>query len=138
PGLKILEVRRIDPKASAQVRRVCYRVPLISAAIDDLGQRAADLLAASELWVERTRPHARRFNLRPYLSDLRVLPDALAIELYVTPTGAARPDEVLHLLGLGALLDAGVVIERTAVEIHDEYPAAGADTPVVGIAAGGP
>jgi radical SAM-linked protein len=151
PGLAILSVRRIDPRLGGQPRRVCYRIPLPPESLPGLPERVRDLLAASECWVERTRPQPRRFDLRPYLRDLRLIADpeqdpasggrqppdyasyqradaprspqsALEIDLWVTPGGTARPEEVLNLLGLGALLEAGAVLERTLLELHDESP----------------
>ena len=121
-GLEILSVRRIDPKRGAQVRRVRYRVPLPALSSPDLSERAAGLLAVTECWVERTRPQPRRINLRPYLHDLRVHPDSLEMDLWVTPGGTARPEEVMNLLGLDAVLEAGAVVERTLLELHDEIP----------------
>ena len=70
--------------------------------------------------MERTRPHHRRYNLRPYLDQLRLEPDALEMDLWITPTGAARAEEVLQLLGLDDLLASGAVLERTRLELQDE------------------
>ena len=42
--------------------------------------------------------------------------------LWITPNGAARPDEVVIALGLKELLDDGAVIERTDLEVYDELP----------------
>ena len=42
--------------------------------------------------------------------------------LWVTPTGAARPEEIVHALGLGCLLDEGAVLERTHLELLGELP----------------
>lgn len=125
PGLEILDVRRIDRKASAQVRGVCYRVALPPERTGDLAQRAAGLLSDSQCWIERTRPQARRFDLRPYLRDLRVLPEALEMDLWVTPNGTARPDEVMGVLGLSDVLEAGAVLERTHLELQDELAVRG-------------
>src|SRR5262249_26142058 len=69
-GLEIHSVRRLPPKARARVRRVVYRVAVPPR--DDLPGRVAALLAAADCRVERTRPQPRRFNLRPYLRDLRL------------------------------------------------------------------
>ena len=44
----------------------------------------------------------------------------LEMLLHLTPSGTARPEEVLGLLGLQDLLDAGAVLERTRLEIQDE------------------
>jgi radical SAM-linked protein len=121
PGLEILAVRRIDPRARAQVRTVTYRLELPS---DDrlasLPDRIAALLAAPSCWVERLRPRKRQLDLRPYLRDLRLSAGALEIDVWVTPTGGARPDEIAGLLGLGHLLSAGTFFERTHLEITDE------------------
>jgi radical SAM-linked protein len=118
-GLTIRSVRRIDAKASARVRRVCYRLPL-PAPRDDVAERIHALLAAPNCWVERTRPQARRIDIRPYLRALHIYPDALEMDLWVTPHGSARPDEVVKLLGLSELLEAGAVLERTLLELEDE------------------
>jgi radical SAM-linked protein len=155
PGLEILSVRRIDPRLSGQPRRVCYRVPLSSHYLSGLPERVQSLLAAPECWIERTRPQSRRFDLRPFLRDIRLIaacglrladcrtveggekPDslpsnpqsairnpqsAIEIDLWVTPGGTARPEEVLDLLGLAGLRDEGAVLERTLLELHDESP----------------
>jgi radical SAM-linked protein len=119
-GLEILAVGRTDARAAPQVRLASYRVPLPADPPDGLGGRIAALLAAAECWVERTRPHHRRFDLRPFLADLRLLPGALEMDLRVTPRGTARPEEVLELLGLGDPVASGVVVERTRLELAEE------------------
>lgn len=119
-GLELLDIRPIAAKTTAQVRRVCYRLPVPPERTAGLAERVAAVLAAPECWVERSRPQPRRVNLRPYLNNLCILPDAVEMDLGVTPTGTARPDEVLGLLGLADLLAAGAVLERTKVELHDE------------------
>jgi hypothetical protein len=71
-----------------------------------------------------------RVNLRPFLRDLRVQVSGeqavLEIDLWLTPAGTAKPAEVLGLLGLRDLLDAGTVLERSRLELHDECGAPGA------------
>jgi radical SAM-linked protein len=126
PGLDLLSVRRIDRKTRAQVRRACYRLPLPAGRLAGLPERLADLLARTECWVERTRPEARRLDVRPYLRDLRLADGALEMDFWVTPTGTARPEEVVALLDLGDLLEAGAVLERFTLELRDE---AGATEP---------
>ena len=59
----------------------------------------AEALTAPECWVERTRPARKRVNLRPYLRDLHLEGGFLLMELGVTPTGTARADDVLRLIG---------------------------------------
>jgi radical SAM-linked protein len=119
-GLEITSVRRIS-KTTAHVRSMCYRVTLPSHLEGTaLAQRIAALLCQTECLVERVKPERRTVDIRPFVRDLRLPPGALEIDLWVTPAGTARPDEVLRLLGLGELLEAGVVLERTHLELQDE------------------
>jgi len=119
-GLEILEVRPIDPKTSAQVQRVRYRITIPADRIPGLREQISALLAAPEIPVQRVRPQPRRLDIRPYVEDLRALADSLELQLLVTPTGTARPDELLGVLDLGDLLPAGNILERTSLELHDE------------------
>jgi radical SAM-linked protein len=124
-GLEILSVVSIDRRTRAQVRRVCYRLPLTADQKTGLAKRCGALLAETNLWVERARPQPRKLDLRPYVRGLQVVHDAhsdsfLEMDLWVTPYGAARPEEILGLLGLKDLLDAGAVLERTKLALHDE------------------
>jgi radical SAM-linked protein len=128
-GLDIVSVRPIDCKTRVQVRSATYRLPLSAGRPADLPERMAALLAAPECWIERSRPQPRRLDLKPYLRDLRLLPDALEMDLWVTPTGTARPDEVLGLLRLGGLLDEGAILERTKLELCEEHQTPGEGQP---------
>jgi radical SAM-linked protein len=130
-GLSVTSVRRIDPRAGAQVRGLCYRVSPLPIT-PELRARVADVLAAAHCWVERTRPPRRRLDLRPFLCDLRLgeapagEPRAadpfLDMDLWLTPAGTARPDELLGVLGLQGLVDTGAVCERTRLDLVDETP----------------
>jgi radical SAM-linked protein len=129
PGLEILTARVVEPKATAQVRLATYRVVLPAERRADLSGRIAGVLAAPQLWIERERPEARRLDLRPYVQDLRLEDAHLEMDLLVTPNGSARPDEVLGLLGLKDLLEAGAVLERTHLRLHDEDDARSGGVP---------
>jgi len=120
PGLEVLSVARIPINRSAQVRRAGYRVSVAPDQLADLSPRIDALLASPECWIERTRPAPRRLNLRPFISELRVNEGRLEMLLWVTPNGAARPGEVLGLLGLADLAQSGVPMERHILELHDE------------------
>jgi radical SAM-linked protein len=122
-GLFFLDVRPLESRRSAQVRRAFYRLPL-PAGEADLPRRCADLLARPRCVVERARPRLRRIDIRPYLCDVRVQGGNLDIAIWITPYGAARPEEVAKALGLGGWLDTGAVFERTHLEIVDELPEA--------------
>lgn len=123
PGLEILTVNRVAPRAPLRPRQALYRLDLPGDRVPAVAAAAAALLASQDCWIERLRPAPRRLDLRPYIVAVRV--DAAAVELHlaITPNGGARPDEVLRLLGLGDLLDAGAVPERTTLELHDECQA---------------
>ena len=88
-------------------------------------------LAQTEAWVVRQRPNPRRVNVRPYVESLTYADGVLAAALWITPTGAARPEEVFAQLGLAPLLDEGAVIERNDLELLDELPEAERTMPVI-------
>jgi radical SAM-linked protein len=124
-GLEILSVNSIAVKVSAQVRRAGYRLEVPSERRADLAEQIAALLAAPACWIERTRPQPRRFDLRPYLSELCLNDQQLHMIMWVTPQGTARPAEVLQALGLADLLETGATLERDLLEIYDEIPHSG-------------
>lgn len=131
PGLEILSVRRIPVNVNAQVCRLAYAVGVPADRLGELSCRSSDVLAAQECWIDRHRPHSgqakRRLDVRPFLVDLLIHQPRgpsetarLEMILRLTTTGTARPEEVLALLGLADLLDAGAVLERSRLELHDE------------------
>jgi radical SAM-linked protein len=122
PGLDILSVRRVESRKAARVRRVTYRVPLPAGREAGLPERVAAVLEARACPVERTRPEPKKIDLRPYIDQIRPVPGALEMDLWVTPGGMARPGEVMGLLGLEDVIEAGAVVERTRLELEDETP----------------
>jgi radical SAM-linked protein len=136
PGLELLAIKRIGPRDGAQVRKLTYRMSLPAERCPILPERIANVLASAECWVERTRPPVRRVDLRSFLSDLRLIAQpanaqpqemfyALEMELILTQHGTARPEEVLTLLGLQDLVEAGAVLERSRLELEDEIAVGG-------------
>jgi radical SAM-linked protein len=121
PGLEFLQARVAETRGAPQVRRAIYRLSL-PAPDDDLRRRCAALLARPRCIVERAKPRLRRIDIRPYLDDVHADGEALTMALWITPYGAARPEEIVKALGLGALLDEGAVLERTHLELMDELP----------------
>lgn len=142
PGLLFLNATLLNRKSSLAVRRAFYRLPLrdeahipVGGADEadrkncpkppaDLPERCAALLAQPRCVVERLRPQRRLIDIRPYFCDIAVAGAALTMALWITPDGAARPEEVVRALGLSALLDAGAVLERTHLELMEDLPAA--------------
>jgi radical SAM-linked protein len=125
PGLEILRVEAVSPRARARVRGLSYAVTVPADRQADLGDRIASVLAAPSCPVRRARPGkpTRTIDLRPFLRDLRVHDRGqgearLEIELALTEAGTARPEEVLGLLGLEDLLHTSL-LERTGLELDD-------------------
>ena len=123
-GLEFLSIAPVAGKG-ARVRRALYRLPLSETPLvpPDLRERIDRFLASPVSIAVRTRPQSRRLNVRPFVSEL-TLTDSLSLEmaLWITPTGAARPEEIAAALGLAPLLEAGAVFERTTLELLDEVP----------------
>lgn len=119
-GLAFTRVAVVPMKTTAIPRRVLYELPLPEDRVTATVAAIDQLLAADNLWVERIRPSPKRLNVRPYIRELSILHSVLTLDLWVTQTGTARAEELLRLLGLSDLLDAGAVLERTRVEIRDE------------------
>jgi radical SAM-linked protein len=136
PGLQVLELTRVPPRATAQVRGLTYALELPADRAELARSRIAELLASTELWIDRRRPsggaNSRRMDLRPFLRDLRVTgddPARLEMDLWLTPAGTARPEEVLGLLGLQDLAEAGAVLHRLRLELReDTTPERGQET----------
>ncbi len=124
PGLTLLSLRRIEGRRPAQVRRLSYRLRVPAERCAGLEPKIAEVLAAGECWVERHRPTPRRVNLRPLLDGLELIvgPEGTDLEMtfWLRPEGTARPEEVLTLLGLADLVPAGVVLQRSRLELQDE------------------
>jgi radical SAM-linked protein len=153
PGLEIFDVQAIPPRCTAQVRGLCYGVPLPDGRADAVRPRLAEFLAAGECWIERQRPSGgkprRRLDLRPFVRELRLVgvppsggagseepADAgtptsatwLEMDLWLTPAGTARPEEVLAVLQLEDVLEAGCVLHRLRLDLEDEPPTRPAGT----------
>ena len=98
----------------------------------DLQDAVTALLAESAVWLDKSHPKPRRVNVRPYIRGIAVTADAVALDLWVTQQGSVRAEDLLRRLGLGDLLAAGAVLERTHVELHDEVPPGAPDAPPSG------
>jgi radical SAM-linked protein len=141
PGLVIVDVKAIDIKSSAAVRRAFYRVlspfPLADGCgvkESSLADRSAEFLKLTDFWIDRSKPANRRINVRPFVSELRANVRCVEMALWITPNGAARPEEVLAALGMGDWLDAGAIVERTDLELTDELPPDAPAAPVIAAA----
>jgi radical SAM-linked protein len=118
-GLEFLDVRQIGCKQRASVRAVQYRIALGERPAD-LEERLERVLASSAWTIERQRPTPRSIDLRPYIRSLWANQQFLHMDLWVTPQGTARAEEILTALELRHRLSEGAVLERTRLELSDE------------------
>jgi radical SAM-linked protein len=123
-GLEILTAMRIPPGSGVHVSGLCYGIAVPAERIESTRQRIDALQSGEPCWVERSKPTLRRLDIRPFIRELRLAPESgyLEIDLRLLPSGTARPDEVLTVLGLADLLESGFVLERTQLEMANEEP----------------
>jgi radical SAM-linked protein len=119
-GLEILNVESLDGKEKLSVTKARYRFPVPAARQAGLEERIAGVLGEDTIWLERKLPAPRRVEVRQYLDALVLEAGNLEMLLHVTPSGTARPGEVLELLGLRDLADDGRIIERVGLELEDK------------------
>ncbi len=122
-GLTILAVTPRPVNRKAQVRLASYRLAVPSAYLDALDTRLHQLAAEQTWLVQRRRPQPRTIDIRPFLCAVRLHQNFLVFDLWVTPTGTARAEEVLRLLNLEELMSQGAVLERVNLELQDEESA---------------
>src|SRR5262249_17574286 len=79
-GLELLSIRRVPQRATAQICRAVYHLPIPLEMRDSLSLRCEELLGQTECWVQRERPQPRRVNIRPHVNDLRLTGGALEID----------------------------------------------------------
>lgn len=134
-GLQFTSAVEVPMKATAVPRSVVYTLT-VPAERAEVARGVADrLLSADKVWVDRHKPRPRRLNIRPYLREIRFDGTegphsvTLSLRLWVTQTGTARADELLKLLGLSDLLDAGQVLARGELALRDETPPGQPDAP---------
>jgi radical SAM-linked protein len=132
PGLTFKSACVVDLRTSAKPRRAVYCLPLPRERADEVADIARELQDEPKVWVDRLRPRPRQLNVRPYIRQIAVADAVLLLDLWVTPSGTARADELLRLLGVKDVHDDGAVLERTDLEIHDEVAPGQPDEPPVG------
>lgn len=119
-GLRFLSSYCLPETTVGMARRAEYLLPLAGESIEAVEAAAARLLDHSELWVPRLRPKPRQVNVRPYIRTIAVQQGSLLLDLWVTPHGSARADELIAALGVPAPAESGAVLQRLTVELHDE------------------
>jgi radical SAM-linked protein len=130
-GLSFHRGQVVPMKASAVPRRMVYTLRLPADRHAKIQDHATMLTTQDKVWVDRLKPNPRRLNIRPYLRSLVCEPDQLRMDVWVTSTGTARPDELLTLLGCADLMHTGD-LSRATIELHDETPPGQPDEPPTG------
>jgi radical SAM-linked protein len=117
PGLQFVAVEVLpEGVRKAKVRSVTYQVPVDAQRASQTAERAAQLLAGSSCMIERPRTGAA-VDLRRFLEDLSLQDGLLSMRLLASQEASAGPRDVLTVLGLGDLEQAGARLTRTAVEL---------------------
>jgi len=125
PGIEVVEAKPIFSKArslSGLISSATYRVEGIDrATLERIEPRLEEMMACERIVVKRvTEGEASEIDIRPYLSSLRLVDgSALEMTLRFTPTGTARPTEVLtEVMARGTIDIAGLRIERTDLSVE--------------------
>jgi radical SAM-linked protein len=123
-GLALLSLSRPPKADKTRVVAVEYEVPLMGESEEDVRKAIERVEQAESLPYERRMPGKpiKKLDLKPWLLGFTVAEGTLRFRAAVLPTGMARPEEVLAVLGLESLVDRGAVLKRTRVEL--EVPAA--------------
>lgn len=122
PGLEIVSLEPLSERRKSRAIAVRYELALPQERLAAAEAKVAEFLAQPECPVWRERSGKRRsLDLRAFVLDLGLRDGGLHLHLRVTPQAAARPEEVLAVLGLRDLLDQGSFLVRTDVEL-DELP----------------
>ena len=121
-GIDIYEASRLERKERWTPIGVEYRLSLPDDAPPDLQQRVLKITDSEELLVERTlhkNGHTRRFNAKPYITDVRLNDHDVHFSLLVTQEGTLRPVEFARLLELDESL-VGHRIHRVRIDWRKE------------------
>jgi len=104
-GCALYAVHAPAPAAVPHPRSVVYELPLPPGELPSIDARLERVRQAGELWVDRVRRPdrpARRFDVRPYLTELSRDGDLLRLRVQFVQQRTARPVEVLTVLDLPA------------------------------------
>jgi radical SAM-linked protein len=120
PGFDWIDVRLLTANATPpHPRTVEYTLPVLDERRAMAQSNLQSLLTSASWLLTRRRPNREStFDLRPELVAAELTAEGLLrFRLKVSPDGSARPEELLEALALRDLLDDGVVLTRTDVEL---------------------
>ncbi len=104
-GITLLDAEALD---ESDRRRPCeaeYELPIDDSQREEISRRAAELLAAKDLFIDRNVPGAKgskRLDVRPYLVRIDVNNGILRWSQVISQSGTIRVGEMLELLGLSS------------------------------------
>lgn len=119
PGLDFLDAESVASGRSAHAETVKYQCDIPASHRDTAQWALARFLASANWPYVRHRPDRDvPLDLRPYViaADLDAM-GTLRFQLKITPSGSARPEELIDALGLRTLLEQGMVLVRTEMEL---------------------
>lgn len=131
-GLRFLSAYSVATNVTAAVRRAIYKLEISENDFAIASDAVPTLLSEEKVWAARQKPKPRQINIRPYIRDIIVEPRHLTFDFWVTPTGTARADELIALLGLPSPYVNGAALERSDLELHDEVYDGLPDAPPAG------
>ncbi len=119
PGFEWLSVEGIAPGRAAQPQSVAYECMI------PVDRREAALARLAAFMATETWPYTRQrpdrtftIDLRPFVLDAELEPSGvLRFRMKISPSGSARPEEVIDALELRDVLGQGSVLVRTEVEL---------------------
>jgi len=116
-GLTIDRLERVPPGTrKAQLVRLTYEVPVPAERLSLVEQAIVALLEQPAVWIARP-DRAEQIDVRANLEHLALQNDRLVMSFRAGREAAARPRDVLLLLGLGDIEECGVFLTRTRVEL---------------------
>ncbi|WZO95842.1 TIGR03936 family radical SAM-associated protein [Isosphaeraceae bacterium EP7] len=118
-GLEWFEAQDVPIGKAVQISSVRYELQ-VPADRREVAARSVEVLLASDRWpfVRRRPDRDIEADLRPFVLGAELDPEGtLQIHLKMTPSGSARPEEVLDALGLRDLLGSGGVLVRTDMDL---------------------
>ncbi len=127
PGLRIFDSKPIPMNATAIARRIIYQATIPLAQTRPAAARAAELLTASHIWVERIKPRPRGLNIQPYVKTITVHDGTVTFDIWVTGGGTARLDELMRLLEIDEVASD---LKRTELLVRDETDAEPGEPPL--------
>jgi radical SAM-linked protein len=119
PGFDWLEAQAVPPGRPAHAEAVQYRLDVPADRRDAASASLARFLASESWPYTRHRPDRDvALDLRPFVLDAELdEAGALCFRMKITPTGSARPEELIDALGLRDLLGQGSVLVRHDLEL---------------------